>query len=164
MIEFLERNAPPGVDLKQEYQVWLIGNVAAVIISFLAFLDRYIGARSRLFTYATGTRERIEGAIITPFYDLFSIYFAGFLIVSAVMLCFIVYHYTYYRQGSMSIYLMKRLPRKSEFHKRAITVPCLAVLATFAVAAVAIVFYFLIYILATPKDCLPYAALREIWR
>lgn len=164
MIEFLKRNAPPGIDLKQECQVWLAGNIVSVIISFFAFLIQYVEAREQLFTYEAGTRERIEGAIITPFYNLFGIGFSGFFVVSAVMLCFIIYHYAYYRQGSMSIYLMKRLPRKRELHIRALAVPCLAVLATLAVAFAAIALYFIIYILATPKECLPYAALRVLWR
>ena len=64
----------------------------------------------------------------------------------------------------MSIYLMKRLPNKWELHRRAITVPCIAVLATIGVALTAILFYYIIYFLATPKVCLPYEALRKIWR
>ena len=164
MTEFLKRNSPPGIELKQEYHVWLIGNISAVLVSLFAFLNKYTDARNQLFTYATGTRERIEGAIITPFYNLFSIYFSGFIIISVVTLCFTIYHYAYFRQGSMSIYLMKRLPKKGELHRRAITIPCLSVLATLVIALLTIAFFFLIYILATPKACLPYAALRELWR
>ena len=50
------------------------------------------------------------------------------------------------------------------FFLSALTLPCLAVLATVAVALAAILFYFMIYVLATPKVCLPFVALREIGR
>ena len=164
MIEFLKRNAPPGIDLMQEIGVFVIGNICSVAVSFFAFLISYLEAREALFTYISGERVRLEGAVIVPFRNLFSAYFLGFVIVSAVMLCFIIYHYAYFRQGSMSIYLMKRLPGKSELHRLALTVPCLAALATLAVAFAAIALYFIIYILATPKECLPYTALCMLWR
>ena len=164
MIEFLRRHSPPGIDLKQECHIFLIGNMASVLVSFFAFLDKYLDARRQLFTYENGIRERIEGAVMTPFHQLFSVYFSGFFLVAIVMLGFIIYHYAYYRQGSMSLYLMKRLPQKSERHRRALTLPCLAVLATAAVALVTILFYFIIYVLATPMACLPFVALREIGR
>ena len=122
MNEFLKRNAPPGIDLKQEWRVFLIGNIASVIVSFFAFLDKYFDARNQLFTYEIDKRILIEGATIAPFSSLFSVYFSGFFYVTCFMLGYIIYHYLYYRQGSMSIYLMKRLPNKRELHRRAITV------------------------------------------
>lgn len=164
MNEFFKRNSPPGVDLKQEWKVFLIGNIGSVLISFFAFLDRYLDARRQLFTYAEGIRERIDGAIIAPFHTMINFYFVGFFFVICFMLGYIIYHYAYYRQDSMSIYLMKRLPNKRELHRRALTVPCIAALATVGVAIAAILFYYIIYFLATPKACLPYATLREIWR
>ena len=164
MIEFLKRNSPPGTDLKQEWWVFLIGNIVSVFISFFAFLDKYMEARDRLFTYEIDKRVLIEGARIAPFSDLLGGYFWGFFLVACFLLGYVIYHYSYFRQGSMSIYLMKRLPNKRELHRRALTVPCLAVLATVGIAIVAILFYYIIYILATPKVCLPYAALRETWR
>ena len=164
MNEFFKRNSPPGIDLRQEWRVFLIGNIASVFISFFAFIDKYLDARNQLFTYQIDKKILIEGEIIAPFSSLFSVYFSGFFFVACFMLGFIIYHYAYYRQDSMSIYLMKRLPDKRELHRRALTVPGLAVLATIGVAIAAILFYFIIYILATPKACLPYEALLKIWR
>ena len=164
MNEFFKRNSPPGIDLKQEFRLFLIGNIASVIVSFLAFLDKYINARNNLFFYEIDKKILIDGAIIAPFSSLFSVYFSGFFLVACFLLGYVIHHYLYFRQDSMSIYLMKRLPDKRELHRRALTVPCLAALATIGVALSAILLYFIIYILATPKACLPYAALREIWR
>ena len=156
MIEFLKRNAPPGIELKPEYGVFVIGNLCSAVVSVFAFLIQYATARSELFTYIGYERSLIEGARITPFHNLISIYFAGFIFVAVFMLGYAAYHYAYYRQGSMSIYLMKRLPNSNELHKRAWTVPCLAALATISVAIATIIFCFIIYFLATPKTCLPY--------
>lgn len=164
MNDFFKRNSPPGIDLKQEYRVFLVGNICSLVVSFFAFIINYFKAREELFTYVGGDRVRLEGAIMTPFHNLINFYFAGFFFVICFMLGYVIYHYAYFRQESMSIYLMKRLPKKSELHKRVLTIPCLAVLATIAIALTAILFYFIIYFLATPKACLPYAALREIWR
>lgn len=164
MNEFFKRNSPPGMDLTQEWRIFLIGNIASVIVSFFAFLNKYMDARRELFFYETDKKMLIEGAIIAPFSSLFSVYFLGFFFVACFLLGYIIYHYSYYRQDSMSIYLMKRLPDKWELHRRAITVPCIAVLATIGVALAAILFYYIIYFLATPKVCLPYEVLRKIWR
>lgn len=164
MVDFLKRNTPPGINLKQMYHVFLFCNIGSVLYSFFAFIGNYLEAREELFTYIGAERIRIAGAIIAPFHNLLTFCFSGFIISAIVMLCFILYHYIYYRQGSMSIYLMKRLPKKSEIHRRAFTVPSLAVLAVIAIAIATIMFYYLIYLIATPKACLPYAALREIWR
>ena len=164
MREFVKRNSPPGMDLTQEWRVFLIGNVGAVLVSFLAFVDQYLDARARLFTYVAGERVLISGAVIAPFYSLINYYFAGFFLVACFLLGYIIYHYSYYRQGSMSLYLMKRLPSRWERHRRAITLPCLAALATLVIALAAILFYYIIYLVATPWACLPYEALREMWR
>lgn len=156
MNEFFKRNSPPGIDLRQEWRAFLIGNIASVIVSFFAFLAKYIEARDLLFVYEIDRKILKEGAIIAPFSSLFSFYFLGFFFVACIFLGYVVYHYSYFRQDSMSIYLMKRLPDKRELHRRALTVPVLAVLATIGVALAAVLFYFIIYILATPKACLPY--------
>ena len=164
MNEFFKRNSPPGIDLGQEWRVFLVGNIASVIVSLFAFLAKYIEARDLLFVYEIDRKILKEGAIIAPFSSLFSAYFLGFLFVALFLLGYVIYHYSYFRQESMSIYLMKRLPDKQELHKRALAVPVLAVLATIGVALAAVLFYFIIYILATPKACLPYEALLKIWR
>ena len=159
MNEFIQRNSPPGIRLKEEYHVFLIGNITAVGISFFGFLVTYLRAREALFTYQDGRWVLIDGAAIAPFPMMVIFYF-----VALLMLGFILYHYSYYRQGSMSIYLMKRLPNRWELHRRALTLPCLAVLAVLAVAAATMLICFLIYLIATPKVCLPYETLLEIWR
>ncbi len=160
LIESFKRNSPPGLSLKQEYAVFVIGNIVSAVVSIFAFLLNYIRCRAELFEYVGDKRLIIVGAIIPPFYNLIDIYFSGFIFVALVLLSYVIYHYSYYRQGSMSVYLMRRLPNKIEMHKRAWTVPLLASIGTIAIAIAVILFCYIIYFLATPKACLPY----NIWR
>ena len=160
LIEYFRRNSPPGLSLRQEYAVFVIGNAGSATISFFAFLLNYIRSRNELFEYVGDKRLIIDGAIISPFYALIDIYFSGFVVVALIMLSYVIYHYSYYRQGSMSVYLMKRLPNKIEMHKRAWTVPLLTSITTIAIAIAVILFCYIIYFLATPKMCLPF----NIWR
>lgn len=164
MNDFFKRNSPPGMDLKPQWRVFLIGNIVSLLISFCDFMKRYTDARNQLFTYVVDRRELIEGAVIVPFRNLLGTLFSSFFFVICFMLGCMIYHYSYYRRDSMSIYLMKRLPNRIELHRRALTLPALAILATLVAALVALLLYFMIYLLATPRACLPYAALREIWR
>lgn len=164
MSDLMKRLSPPGLDLTPEWRTFLIGNIGSVLISLFAFCDRYLDARRRLYTYVNEERVLIDGATMAPFFSLLSEHFLLFLLVALLLLGYVIYHYAYYRQGSMSLYLMRRLPNRWERHKRALTLPCLAALATLVIAAAAIQLDFIIYIIATPKACLPYPALREIWR
>jgi len=158
MGDFWKRNAPPGINLKQMYYVFLLGNLASAFVSMVDFTADYLRARNELFIYRLATEELtlIEGAVIAPFHAFVDSCFLGFALTAVCLLAFAIYHWAYYRQGSMSIYLMKRLPDRGVLYKQVLTVPCLAALATAAVAAVTVLLCFCIYLLATPGVCLPY--------
>jgi hypothetical protein len=64
----------------------------------------------------------------------------------------------------MSIYLMKRLPDPSERHRRALMLPLLAIAATVVLAILLRLIYFAVYLLATPKTCLPDEVWQQLWR
>lgn len=165
MIDFFKRYAPPGLDLKPELRVFITGNIVSAVLSMFSFFRKYPDARDELFKYhSDGTKELIQGAVIAPFSTFITGVPLYFSLAAIFMLAFIIYHYLYYRQGSMSIYLMKRLPRRFELHKRAISLPLMMSLATVAVSLAMIFIYFVIYFIATPKICLPYEAFRKIWR
>ena len=160
LIEFCKRNSPPGIELKQEYTVFIIGNICSAIINIFAFLITYSRQRNELFAYVGDKRMLIDGAVMTPFNNIINFNYALFVFVALFMIVYAFYHYAYFRQGSMSIYLMKRLPDKTEIHKRAWTVPLLLVFGTVAIAIATIIVCYIIYFLATPKACLPYIAWR----
>ena len=156
LIEFCKRNSPPGIELKQEYAVFIIGNMLSAVINIFAFLINYSNFRSQLFSYIDKERVLIDGAVMMPFYKVINFNYSLYVFIALIMIAYAFYHYAYFRQGSMSIYLMKRLPKKSELHKRVWTVPCIAVLATIAIAIATTLLCYIIYFIATPKACLPY--------
>lgn len=163
MRKFLIRHAPPGIPLRQEIYCFLIGHLCAFLLS-LGFLANYLEARRMLFDHVNGKRLLIEGAVITDFPQLLRFTALGYFAVVCFMLGLILNHYIYYRQGSMSIYLMKRLPRPGERHLRALTLPLLAILLTVLVALILRFLYFTIYLLATPVECLPEQVWKQLWR
>lgn len=122
----------------------------------LGVLIRYVQARNALFsTNLAGERVLIQGAKIAPFAILvqgmplaaFGCYFAALLVLAG-------YYYLYHRMGSMSIYLMKRLPNHWELHRRCWTVPVLAALVGIALAGALIGVYYCVYRFCTPAQCL----------
>ena len=163
MSKFFTRHTPPGVDPWQEIGAFLLGQVLSLFFS-LQFFGHYQSARARLFHTVDGKRYLIEGAKIADFHDILGISLFGFGLVAVSMLGFAVYHYAYYRQGSMSIYLMKRLPDPAERHRRALTLPILAMLASALAALIVLLIYFVVYLLVTPKVCLPDEVWRQLWR
>lgn len=161
--DFLKRNSPPGMSMKQELGFFLTGMIASLLDSF-RFLLRYSFESQNLYEVIDRKRVLIKGAIMPDFITLLDRSLIGFGLVALCMIGFIIYHYAYYRQGSKSIYLMKRLPKRSELHRRALTVPLLAMLTSALTAFILLLLYFAIYMLATPAECLTPDQWQKIWR
>jgi hypothetical protein len=163
MRNFLNRSTPPGVDARRElHQIILWLSLAGGFS--LGTLVNYLNARAELFETRAGQRCLIDGAVIEDFTRMTGAYFQGFTLVTLAILGLIAFHYSYYRRESMSIYLMKRLPACGERHRRALTLPLLAVAATVVLAALLLTVYFAVYLLATPKICLPDEVWQQLWR
>ncbi|MGN1002239.1 MAG: hypothetical protein ACI4PC_05660 [Oscillospiraceae bacterium] len=158
----LERLAPPGMSLKQE-KGFFWGGLAGAWLCSLSFLARYLDARGELYFYV-GTQRRLDpNAVMPDFAVLFDGSLLGFALVAACMLFFIVFHYAYYRQGSKSVYLMRRLPQRWEMHKRSLTLPLLAVCLYALAALLVLLAYLAVYLLFTPDECLTPHQWQKIW-
>lgn len=151
--DIFTRIVPPGIDLKKEKNFFVAGMVCAALYS-LSFLISYVVAFGMLF----------EGEKIASFKSLLGNSLAGFVLLAMCMPGFIIYHYLYFRQGSKSIYLMKRLPHRTEIHKRALSLPVLAMLASLLAAFAIMMIYFAFYMLVTPNEYLPPNQWLELWR
>lgn len=155
-----ERHLPPGWDW-ENLRVWLGWGHALSCISLFAFLSRYYDARSALYAYTqqlngTMVLELVPGRIITPFDQLMSgLPWLGFWCFVILMGIQVWRHYRFHTQGTMSIYLMRRLPDKWELHRRCWTVPVLACIAELVLFAVLTGLCWLLYRFATPIQCLP---------
>lgn len=154
MNEFLKRFSPPGMDLWQEKTVFLWGLILSAFYSVFHFFAEYISAYNELFIRQGKKYILDTTAEMRSFGSLTGYSFIGFAAVIVIMAGFVIYHYAYYRQGSMSIYLMKRLPEKREIHIRALTLPLAAAAVCFLTACLLLGIFFAVYMLVTPKACL----------
>ena len=154
-LDDLSRYAPVGMKLQMEKTVWGLALGASLIYSGL-FLIRFADACGELYEYKGVDRVLIEGAQIERFGVLLGNGLVGFAITAVVMLLFSIYHYLYHFQDSKSIYLMRRLPNRWELSRRCLTLPVAVAVLSLVAAVVLLGFYFGIYLLFTPKGCLPW--------
>lgn len=156
------RYAPLGINLGREGRFYVGGMVCAFAYS-LSFLTRYGSAHSRLYTWIENKRTIRPGTVMEDFYQLLGSALTGFVIVAMCALVIIIYHYVYHRQGSKSIYLMKRLPNRFELHRRCLTLPILAALISLLAAGVLLLSYYGIYMACTPEECLSPGQWQKLW-
>lgn len=144
---------PPGMDLSQEKGFFITGMFCSALYS-LFFLNRYWDANEALWKRGE-PKELWPGAQIEPFFELLDKYLIGYLILAVCMLGLVALHYAYYRQGSKSIYLMRRLPDRKLLHRTCWTLPMLGAALCLAAAAVTLLLFYAVYINCTPQECLP---------
>lgn len=154
---FHVKHYPPGMDMEAEKWFFGLGMCGAFFYSW-TFIWRYLQARSELYRFAglfTRPSELVPNGTIETFLSLLGNALIGFEFVAIGMIGFAIMHYRYFWQGSKTIYLMKRLPNKMELIKRVWTVPFIAIGACIVAALVLLALYYGLYLIATPKQCLP---------
>lgn len=150
----LEKYAPPGVNVKHQIDFFVTGNIISIIASLYFFVE-YFNEYQDLFEFDGETRVLIEGAMMPDFPLILGKFLVGCLIMAVCMMFYVVFYYSYYYQGgSKSIYLMKRLPKKSEIHKRAWTLPLIFTALCLVIGFLMAVIYLCFYLLVTPSECL----------
>ncbi len=164
MNEFMERNSPPGMNAKAEKGFFVSYCILYFAFKLFSFITEYSRARRFLYERVNGKWVLRENAMIADFGETVAFNWAALLLFSLVLLGFIVYRYLYYRQGSMSIYLMKRLPQKNELHARAIKIPLLMLVLGSLFIFLTFLLFFASYVVFTPKVCLPDGLWQSFWR
>lgn len=161
---FIKNNTPPGIRAEQEIKGFLVVLALAAGISLLFFL-RLWSAYEALFEWTEEQRVLREGAVMADFSGLLGLgTFSGFLLAVWVPPVTAICHYRYYYQDSKSIYLMRRLPKRFELHKRALVLPFLELLFVVITVFLLVVFYYTIYLLVTPAQCLVLGQWQKLWR
>ena len=151
---------PPGLDRAQEQRWFLTALTAASTVSFLIFISHYTTARAALFDHYHRNAVLIPGAIIESFPALLYRVLDPFFLLLLCLPFWVALHYMHYRRGSMSIYLMRRLPDRSLLHRQCWTLPLLGLAAAVLIGLLLLGLCFLIYRYATPAQCLPLAYRR----
>lgn len=158
-------SVPPGIDAIQEWTWLRAGLLGSVLVGLGPFIMRFEGARNDLFERKmvpgadTGKLEARKflrtDAVMTEFSDLMQGLFFGFVLLAVCLLGLLLWHYMTYRQGSMSIYLMRRLPDRTLIHRQCWTVPLLGLFLCAVTALLLLGCCHLIYLYRTPEVCLP---------
>ena len=83
----------------------------------------------------------------------------GFWVVAFCLLLLPIFHYLWHGQGSKSIYLMRRLPRRSELWRRCLAGPAVLLGLTLLAGALTLLLCFACYRSLTPAGHLP----EDLW-
>lgn len=162
----LQRLVPPGVNAQQELHLMCGGWVLSLLYS-LGFVTGYSQELDNLYTAVTTSAGRQyvlrSDAVMPDCVDILGSHLYGFLLVAICMLAVVLYHYAYHRQGSKSIYLMRRLPDGMELHHRCWGLPALGALASILLAFVLLVIYYAVYMFVTPESCLTPGQWQKLW-
>lgn len=159
----LDRWTPPGGSRAMWWLRWMCGLelVIGVAYCLAEFLSRYLDQRYWL-TWGYGSKT--PGAVMTDFGVLMEGTMRWFLVAAVLLVVLMGLHYGHHRFRSKSVYLMRRLPDRWEYHRRCLALP-LAGLALCGVLAFAcLCLCYAIYMLATPAVWLTPDQWQKIWR
>lgn len=162
-----ERFVLPGYDPEGKEKsniLWFLWFSA--LTGLFSFVVRYQDARDRLFytDYETGKRFIWDGAVMTDFDEILSWSLAGFLLTAVICLVYIAVRYNYLNKESKSIYLIRRLPQRGELWRRCAVIPIARAVFCIVCAFALLLLCFIIYIGATPDQCLAPDQWAKIWR
>ena len=151
-----------GIDYYLEIKWICIGFVLSFIYS-LGYFFKLSNSYENLFRIVGTKKLLIDGAVMDNFRTILGESLIGFFIIVFCMIALGIYHYFYHYIDSKSIYLMKRLPKKSDLYKRCFTYPILIVVISLAIALILLILYYNIYLLITPEQCLVPGQWQKIW-
>ena len=146
---------PPGMDGTKEQGFYMLGIIASLTYS-LGYFGLYWDAYRRLFQKVGNVKVIRPERAMEPFWDLVGKHLIGYLIVALCLFVAVWMRYAYYRQGSRSDYLMRRLPDAQMYHRTCWVRPLVRMGLCGLAALVTLLVYFLVYVGMTPDVCLPW--------
>lgn len=155
--EWRRRYAPPGMTDESEWASFIFycfGAVAAVVIIFTV---RYANAYNVLRVYIEDNCGDAGGAKMASFWSLMPPWMLWSIILCLVLSVEagnILRRLFYLRQGSMSIYTLRRLSHRGEVLRRVTVIPLARCVCTTAVIALTLLLCYAAYLLITPAACL----------
>ena len=164
MSEFMIKKSPPGIDVLKEVRLFIIGWIISFVFSLFDFLGKYVLEYSNLYAVIADETVLKTYVKMPYFRSLIRYSFYGYIILAFCAVCLMVFHYSQFFIGSKSIYLMKRLPKRSEIHIRTCTLPILAIFIIVISVFIIMMFYFAIYMIFTPKICIASGQWQNLWR
>lgn len=158
-----KRIIPPGFTFTLEGTFFWSGEALVLIIFLISAFSRLNHAVAALYTENYGMNRPpvlIPGAMLPDLWTLLHGAFNGLFIVLLCLPLLAAVHYLSYRRGSMSIYLMRRLPDRWLLHQQCLTLPLIDLLLYLLTALLLIGLFLLCYLHSAPAVCLPPAYRR----
>lgn len=158
------RYVPAGISWQKELGklgIWL--GVCAVW-GFMTFLMQYLPDQSDLMEWVEGERFLIPGSVMSDFHESMNLVLLLFPMACLYLVWTAVAYYQYHREGSMSIYLMRRLPDRWELHRRCLVFPFAGLVLCGIAAFLTVVLCYIYYMVATPEVCLTPGQWQKYWR
>ena len=145
---------PPGMDTAKEEGLFTVGTFISFLLSTLYFMNEFSDAYRHL--WRGNVNKVLSDRAMDPFFELFGKSLYGYPIVVLCMFLAVWMRYSYYRQGSNSIYLMRRLPDRNLLHRTCWVIPMKRVGLCVLVCGVQLLLSFITYVVITPEACLPW--------
>lgn len=156
-----KRHLPPGWNWENLKSNLLWGHFFSSL-TILSFLSRYFRALDALYIYTQQPggvllRELVPTRTITPFrYLILGTPWLGLVCFTFVMAIQVWRYYASFSNGSMSIYLMRRLPDRMELHRRCWMQPLLSAAAELLLFGALTGLCWLLWYFVTPAPCRPF--------
>lgn len=149
----LPRLFPAGWPWKITVEITLCALLVVWCSTVLLFLIHF--DRAKIPLYSSLSERILDGHThIVPFAEIFGRGLLGFWIVALCLVLLPLFHFLWHWQGSKSIYLMRRLPRRRELYIRCLAGPAVLLVLTVLVAALSLLICVLNY-LSLPAGHLP---------
>ena len=155
----LHELVPPGVDGEKHADRLYTGLLLSTILSCMGFAFS-IGIhwkRIQNFTPTTDANYVLSECdfLSTLLFPLLGVsIFFGFVYVAIAAIILAISYYRGFSQESQSLYLMRRLPDRWEYHRRCLALPLMTILAGLVSIPILIGLFYAIYLHATPEQCL----------
>lgn len=141
-----------------DWQRWMpaVFPLLCALISYISFYAAMQTALSAVRYFTTdGTLYVIPGVVMEYFPRLLKGTNLTLLFYLAICVSWAADNYLGAHRNTKSVYLMRRLPDRWEYHRRCVGLPLLAALLCILLRLVLIPVFFQIYLHATPMEALP---------
>jgi len=154
---------PPG----KAFSGYLLRFFPMLILVFLVslqFISDLSVAREGLYELHYGKKVLIEGAKVPPLNEIWEHSLLGFWGMVILAVGDAVSNYRYFFTESRSIYLMRRLPDRLEFHRRCLSLPLLELTGGLIFCLLLAGLFILLYLHTLPASVLPEDFTFTLWR
>ena len=156
-----KRHLPVGWEWENTKTCMIWGHILSGL-SLFGFFGRFSDALDALYFHREGPNGTLIPVLdptrtIAPFSELTrGTPLFGLWIFLAVMPLMVWRYYRFHTQEAMSVYTMRRLPDRWEYHRRCWTQPILSAMAELLLYALLTALCWLIWYFATPASCRPF--------